>query len=169
MDKIEQLVSVLKAGKLTLATAESCTGGLLGKRITDVSGASAVYPGGVISYSNSVKHSILGVSQSDLDAFGAVSAPVAEQMAEGVRQTIPADLGVGITGIAGPKSDDTQKPVGLVFIAAANAAQTLVREYHFSGSRDAVRNQSAQAAAALLLELLAQTERPAPEGTNEEL
>ena len=98
MDKIEELVAELKARKLTLATAESCTGGLLGKRITDISGASAVYPGGVISYSNAVKRRLLDVAQEDLDAYGAVSEPVARQMAEGVRKTIPADIGVGITG-----------------------------------------------------------------------
>ena len=154
MDRVEELVSALKARRLRLATAESCTGGLLGKRITDVSGASAVYPGGVVSYSNSVKHSLLGVEQGLLDAFGAVSEPVARQMAEGVRRTIPADLGVGITGIAGPKSDDTQKPVGLVFIAASDGARTLVREYHFSGDRAAIRDRSVSAAAELLLELL---------------
>ncbi len=154
MDRVEELVSALKARRLRLATAESCTGGLLGKRITDVSGASAVYPGGVVSYSNSVKHSLLGVEQGLLDAFGAVSEPVACQMAEGVRRTIPADLGVGITGIAGPKSDDTKKPVGLVYIAASDGARTMVREYHFSGDRAAIRDRSVSAAAELLLELL---------------
>ena len=164
MDKVEELVSVLKARGLTLATAESCTGGLLGKRITDVSGASAVYPGGVVSYSNSVKHSLLGVSRGDLETFGAVSEPVARQMAEGVRRTIPADFGVGITGIAGPKSDDTQKPVGLVYIAASDGVKTLVQEHHFTGDRTAIRSQSADAAASLLLELLAASDFQHPKG-----
>lgn len=154
MDKIEELVAELKARKLTLATAESCTGGLLGKRITDISGASAVYPGGVISYSNAVKARLLDVAQEDLDAYGAVSEPVARQMAEGVRKTIPADIGVGITGIAGPKSDDTCKPVGLVWISASSDAGTIVREFHFDGSRSEIRAQSAAAAVGFALELL---------------
>lgn len=154
IDPVRALVERLKEKKLTLATAESCTGGLLGKGITDVSGASAVYPGGVISYSNEVKASILGVSREDLAAHGAVSAPVAQQMAEGVRRVIGADLGVGITGIAGPKSDDTEKPVGLVFIAASNGKTTLCEENHFLGERAQVREQSVRAAAELLMRLI---------------
>ena len=154
MDKARQLLDALLDCGLTLATAESCTGGLLGKEITDLSGSSAAYLGGVISYSNEVKHQILGVSQDDLDSFGAVSKPVAIQMAEGVRRVIGSDLGVGITGIAGPNSDNTQKPVGLVYLAASNGEQTLVREQHFSGDRSAVRAQSCAAAIDLLMELL---------------
>ena len=150
-DPVELLVQCLKEKGLTLATAESCTGGLLGKRITDVSGASSVYPGGVVSYSNDVKAKILGVSEDDLRTYGAVSEPVARQMAEGVRKVIGADFGVGITGIAGPKSDDTKKPVGLVFIAASNGAITLCEEKHFDGERSEVRNQSAPAAAELVM------------------
>ena len=146
-DPVELLVQRLKEKGMTLATAESCTGGLLGKRITDVSGASGVYPGGVVSYSNAVKAKLLAVSEDDLRAFGAVSEPVARQMAEGVRMAIGADFGVGITGIAGPKSDDTLKPVGLVFIAASTGETTLCEEHRFDGDRSAVRNQSASAAA----------------------
>ena len=154
MDKVKELVEALKKSGRTLATAESCTGGLLGKRITDVSGSSAVYPGGVISYSNAVKNRLLGVSQDDLDRFGAVSEPVARQMAQGVRLAIESELGVGITGIAGPKSDGTGKPVGLVYIAVSDDAGTVVRERHFSGTRAQIRRQSADAAAALVLERL---------------
>lgn len=154
MDKVKELVEALKKSGRTLATAESCTGGLLGKRITDVSGSSAVYPGGVISYSNAVKNRLLGVSQDDLDRFGAVSEPVARQMAQGVRLAIESELGVGITGIAGPKSDGTGKPVGLVYIAVSDDAGTVVREHHFSGTRAQIRRQSADAAAALVLERL---------------
>ena len=155
MDKIQELVAILKERGLTVFTAESCTGGLLGKSITDISGASAVYPGGVISYCNRVKHELLGVEI--LDTLGAVSAPVARQMAEGVRRVLRADLGVGVTGIAGPNGDGTGRPVGLVYIGAASAEGFLVREFRFDGDRDAVRRQSAEAAAALLLELLGQT------------
>ena len=154
MDKVKLLVEALKARAVTIATAESCTGGLLGKSITDISGSSAVYPGGVISYCNRIKHEILGVGQADLDSLGPVSEPVARQMAEGVRLVIGADLGVGITGIAGPNSDDTGRPVGLVYVSASDGKTTLVRECHFDGDRTAVRAQAADAAAELALRLI---------------
>lgn len=153
--KVEDLVRRLKDLNQTIATAESCTGGLLGKSITDISGSSAVYPGGVISYCSRIKHEILGVDQHDLDTLGPVSAAVARQMAEGVRRVVGADLGVSVTGIAGPNSDDTGRPVGLVYIAAADGRTTLVREYRFDGDRSAVREQAAEAAAELVTELLA--------------
>ncbi len=152
--QIEVLVQFLKNKKLTVATAESCTGGLLGKSITDISGSSAVYPGGVISYCNRIKHEILGVDQELLDSLGPVSEPVARQMAEGVRRVIGADLGIGITGIAGPNSDETGKPVGLVYLAASNGETTMAQECHFDGDRGAVRAQAAEAAADLALELI---------------
>lgn len=156
MDKntIERMVEVLKARAISIATAESCTGGLLGKSITDVSGSSAVYPGGVISYCNRVKHEILGVEQQLLDTLGPVSEPVARQMAEGVRRVIGADYGVSVTGIAGPNSDETGRPVGLVYIGASDGVTTLVRECRFDGDRAAVRAQAAEAAAELVLKLL---------------
>ena len=153
-DPVACLVECLKEKGLTLATAESCTGGLLGKRITDVSGASSVYPGGVVSYSNDVKAKLLSVSEDDLRTHGAVSEPVARQMAEGVRKVIDADLGVGITGIAGPRSDDTMKPVGLVYIAASDGEKTVCVECHFSGDRSEIRMQSADEAANLVMKLL---------------
>ena len=154
MNQIEQLVETLKRLEKTVATAESCTGGLLGKSITDVSGSSAVYPGGVISYCNRIKHQILGVDQALLDTLGPVSGSVARQMAEGVRRVIGADLGISVTGIAGPNSDDSGKPVGLVYIAASDEQTTLIRECHFRGDRSAVRTQAAERAAELALELL---------------
>lgn len=113
------VVKKLKEKGLTLATAESCTGGLIGKRITDVSGSSAVYGCGIISYSNDIKTNILGVDKADLQAHGAVSEPVARQMALGALKVSGADIAVGVTGIAGPESDGTDKPVGLSFIALA--------------------------------------------------
>ena len=156
MDKntIERMVEVLKARAISIATAESCTGGLLGKSITDVSGSSAVYPGGVISYCNRIKHQLLGVEQELLDTLGPVSAPVARQMAEGVRRVIGADYGVGVTGIAGPNSDESGKPVGLVYLAASDGVTTVIRECRFDGDRSAVRAQAAEAAADLVLNLL---------------
>ena len=152
--QIEGLVQILKEKGLTVATAESCTGGLLGKLITDVPGSSAVYPGGVISYCSRIKHEILGVDQNDLDTLGPVSEPVARQMAEGVRRVIGADIGVGVTGIAGPNSDDTGRPVGLVYVSASDGKTTLVREQRFNGDRAAVRAQAAEAAAELALRLI---------------
>ena len=148
------LVQELKECDLSVATAESCTGGLLGKLITDVPGSSAVYPGGVISYCSRIKHEILGVDQNDLDTLGPVSEPVARQMAEGARQVVGADLGLGITGIAGPNSDETGRPVGLVYVSASDGKATLVREYHFDGDRSTIRAQAAEAAAELALELM---------------
>lgn len=150
----ELLVQRLKDRKLTVSTAESCTGGLLGKSITDVSGSSAVYPGGVISYCNRIKHDLLGVDQGLLDSLGPVSLAVAFQMARGVRRAIGADLGLSVTGIAGPNSDETGRPVGLVYIGAALGTMSLVREYRFQGDRTAVRAQATEAAAELALELL---------------
>ncbi len=150
---IELLVQILKDRKMTVATAESCTGGLLGKSITDISGSSAVYPGGVISYCNRIKRDILGVDPALLETLGPVSEPVARQMAEGVRRVIGADLGVGVTGIAGPNSDETGRPVGLVYIGVSDGRTEIVREYHFDGDRNAVRAQAAEAAAELTLRL----------------
>ncbi len=152
--QIELLVQILKEKQMTVATAESCTGGLLGKSITDISGSSAVYPGGVISYCNRVKHEVLGVEQALLDRLGPVSMAVAQQMAAGVRQTVGADVGVGITGIAGPNSDETGRPVGLVYIGVSDGRTDIVREYHFDGDRNAVRAQAAEAAAELALQLI---------------
>ncbi len=149
-----RLLDALKAQGKTLATAESCTGGLLGKRLTDLPGSSAAYVGGVISYSNGVKEKLLGVSHSNLEMYGAVSEPVARQMCEGVRARLGADFGVGITGIAGPASDDTKKPVGLVYIAVTDGERTACDECHFSGTREQIRTQSAEHAMEMLLNLL---------------
>ena len=132
--QIEILVQVLKDKKLTIATAESCTGGLLGKSITDISGSSAVYPGGVISYCNRIKHEILGVDQTLLDTLGPVSAPVAHAMARGVKRMIGADLGVGVTGLAGPDGDGVHE-VGTVFVSMAAADGVWVRELHLGEHR----------------------------------
>ena len=109
-EQAEQAVKLLAMRGLTAAFAESCTGGLLTKLITDISGASAVLPGGVCSYSNEVKNRVLGVGAGLLRRCGAVSEPVALCMARGVRRLMDADIGVGTTGIAGPASDNTEKP-----------------------------------------------------------
>jgi PncC family amidohydrolase len=136
----------------TLATAESCTGGGIGAALTAVSGASVVYKGGIISYTNEVKQNLLGVPSEMLESFGAVSAPVAESMAQGARHALHADLAVSVTGLAGPGGDEFGNPVGTVFIGYSDETVTLARKFLFSGSREDVRNQAIVAALNLILE-----------------
>lgn len=128
----EAVVPMLIENNLKLATAESCTGGLIGKRITNVSGASKVFDCGIISYSNEIKHRILGVSEEALKEYGAVSAEVAKQMAKGALAVSGADIAVSVTGIAGPNSDGTSKPVGLSYIALADKDNVWVKELNTS-------------------------------------
>lgn len=130
----EAVVQKLKSENKTLGLAESCTGGWLSKIITDVSGASSVYLGGVCSYSNSVKMKLLGVKEDTLNAHGAVSEQTAREMAMGVRNALCSDIGVGITGIAGPLSDNTKKSVGLIYVAVAYEDTVTVKELnnHFT-------------------------------------
>lgn len=144
---------VLKAlaGK-RLATAESLTGGGIGQALTSVSGASAVYAGGIISYTNEIKHALLGVPTAVLEAHGAVSAPVAQAMAQGARRALMADAAVSVTGLAGPGGDDFGNPVGTVFIGYADETTAFAREYHFSGSREEIRDATICAALRLVLE-----------------
>lgn len=137
----------------TLVTAESLTGGGIGAAITAVSGASEVYKGGVISYTNAVKESVLGVPGEILDRCGAVSAPVAEHMASGVRKLLQADIAVSVTGLAGPGGDEYGNPVGTVFVAYEDACGAQVRHFCFEGNRDTVRHQTARAALELILEM----------------
>ena len=140
------------AGK-RLATAESLTGGGIGQAITSVSGASAVFAGGVISYTNEVKHKVLGVPVEFLDTLGPVSAPVAQAMAQGARNVIGADVAVAVTGLAGPDGDEFGNPVGTVFIGYADEGTALAREYHFKGDRAEVREQTICEALKLILEM----------------
>ena len=128
----EELGKYLIENKLTIATAESCTGGLIAKRITDISGASEVFECGIISYANRIKHEVLGVSEDDLIKYGAVSEPVAKQMAQGVLKVSGADIAVSVTGIAGPESDSTNKPVGLVYIGLADKNNVWVKKIYTS-------------------------------------
>lgn len=128
----EAVVELLRNNRLKAATAESCTGGLIAKRITDVSGASDVFDCGIISYSNEIKNKILGVSEDDLKKYGAVSEPVARQMAQGALRVSGADVAVSVTGIAGPNSDGTDKPVGLVYLALADKDNVWVKELRTS-------------------------------------
>jgi len=131
---------------LTLATAESCTGGLIGHRVTSVSGSSAYYVGGVIAYANAVKVRELGVDPTVLEREGAVSEPVARQMAAGVRRRFEADIGIGVTGIAGPDGGTAEKPVGLVYIGLAGPEGATVERFVFDGDRAAVKTAGSEAA-----------------------
>lgn len=146
----EVCLALLKDQGLSLACAESCTGGLIAKRITDLAGASSVFRGGVVSYTNEVKHGVLGVPRELLDQFGAVSAPVAETMAEGARRALGADLAVSATGVAGPDPDDRGNPVGLVYVALAWDGGVFVRTVHAAGPRERVRTVAASHAFDLL-------------------
>lgn len=136
----------------TLATAESCTGGGIGAAITAVPGSSEVYKGGIISYTNWVKNRILGVDQNLLDRFGAVSAPVAESMAQGARAVLETDVAVSVTGLAGPGGDEFGNPVGLVFIGYSDKNQTLSKKFLFPGDRETVRQSAVTEALKLVLE-----------------
>ena len=150
----EALGASLLAAGAKLAVAESCTGGLIAKRITDHPGSSRYFLGGVIAYDNAVKVEQLGISEEILEAEGAVSQAVAESMAYGVARRFGAQAGIGITGIAGPGGGTEAKPVGTIWFAASFKCQTVSRHERVLGDRDAVRELGAQAAMALLLRLL---------------
>ena len=153
---LEEVVGdLLRERGLSIAVAESCTGGLLASRLTDVAGSSDYFDRGVVCYSNDAKIEWLGVSPDLLAAHGAVSEPVAQAMADGVRQRARSGVGVGITGIAGPGGGTPEKPVGMVCIAVVTPVQQQVRTFQFIGSRDMVKFQSAQAAMNMLRRLLA--------------
>ena len=146
-----KLVSALSAKGLTCATAESCTGGGVGSAITSVAGSSAVFLGGVISYSNEVKADVLGVSRDSLASVGAVSSEVAAQMATGARRVIGSDLAVSLTGIAGPGGGSAEKPVGLVWFGLATSKGVTTQSRIFPGDRAAIRLAAIAHALGLLL------------------
>ena len=135
----------------TLVTAESCTGGMIGEQITAVSGSSKVYKGGVISYTNEIKTALLGVDAQLLSREGAVSAPVAEAMAEGARQALNADVAISVTGLAGPSGDDRGTPVGTVYIGYADDRGVEAVCFLFDGDRETIRTQATKAALQLAL------------------
>lgn len=150
-ETLEQVVlRALISRGLTLATAESCTGGLISNRITDVPGSSAAFVMGVVSYSNEAKQKMLGVPNELLEKHGAVSDEVARAMADGVRNVSGADIGLSVTGIAGPTGGSPQKPVGLVYIALSSGTGTVSRKHQFSGSRIDIKLRTSQAALDML-------------------
>jgi nicotinamide-nucleotide amidase len=144
------LGEALKARGATLALAESCTGGIAGSLVTAESGSSAWFRGGVMCYANEAKRDLCGVSQSTLDSNGAVSAPVALELARGVRKALGADWSASITGVAGPSGGSEAKPVGTVFVGVAGPGLEIVRRFRFPGERAIVRDRSAKTALALL-------------------
>jgi nicotinamide-nucleotide amidase len=152
-DLAEVVLDRCRALHLTIAVAESCTGGLLGARLTAIPGSSDVVLGGVIAYANDVKRDLLGVDQQQLDAHGAVSEEVVRQMAEGARARLGASIGIGITGIAGPGGGTAEKPVGTVWVALAHEEGTRALPLRLIGDRDEIRRRATQS----VLELVRRT------------
>ena len=142
----QRCYEALKARGVTFAAAESCTGGLIAKRLTDVPGASAAFLGGVVSYTNAVKAGVLGVPRDLLEQYGAVSEPVARAMAEGVRRLTGSDLSVSVTGLAGPDGDDRGNPVGTVYVGLSWQGGSLVRRLALGGDRPRIRLLAASSA-----------------------
>lgn len=151
-DTLESVVlATLRARRMTLAGAESCTGGLVAERLTSVPGSSDVFAGAVVAYANRAKEALLGVSATTLRRYGAVSAGTAREMAAGARQCFDAGCAYAVTGIAGPGGGTEDKPVGLVYVAVSCGDHVEVREHRFRGTRETVRRLSAQSALGLLL------------------
>jgi nicotinamide-nucleotide amidase len=146
-ESLEEVVGMyLVMRQKTLAVAESCTGGLLAERLTRISGSSSYFLGGIVCYTNESKIRWVGVPAELIEAHGAVSQPVVQALAQGVRARAGSSIGVGITGIAGPTGGTAEKPVGMVFVGLADERGTQVREFRFPGSRDRVRHWATQMA-----------------------
>ena len=137
----EKVVQLLLEKNLVMACAESCTGGLIAKRITDVSGSSAVFNCGIVSYSNEIKEKVLNVKNKTLVEFGAVSEQTVREMVKGVLDISGADIAVSVSGIAGPNSDNTNKPVGLIYLAVSNGEKTIVKQLNNQFTTD-IRNSN---------------------------
>ena len=143
---------LLSQHQLTLATAESCTGGLIGHRLTNVPGSSEYFLGGIIAYANEIKEHVLGVSQQTLEIHGAVSAETALEMARGARHVLGVDLAVSVTGIAGPGGGTDEKPVGLTYVALAALGFERVEKFVWNHDREGNKWESAEAALQLIQE-----------------
>lgn len=148
------LGALLRERRLTIGTAESCTGGNIAHLITSVAGSSSYFKGGVVAYSNEVKTEVLGVKEEDIVQEGAVSQTVVEQMAEGVRERLKTDYGIATSGIAGPDGGSDEKPVGTVWIAVASSEKTISKRYQFGQLREQNINRATQAAIVMLIQLL---------------
>lgn len=155
LEQAREVVEICARRGFTIATAESCTGGLLSGILTEIPGASQVFTHGFITYANPAKVAMVEVSEHTLAAHGAVSEAIARSMAEGALRTAAASLAVGITGIAGPGGGTAEKPVGLVHVACASSSgKTIHKEYRFEGERTCIRLKSVEAGLALLLKQL---------------
>jgi PncC family amidohydrolase len=162
----ERLQAICLERGVTVAAAESCTGGLIAKAMTDVAGSSGYFRGAIVAYANDAKVSLLGVPEKQLAAHGAVSAQVARSMAVGVRARLAVDLAVAVTGVSGPGGGSPAKPVGLTYVAVADAAGVEVRRFEWTGDRAANREATARSALELLLQrLAAQVDPAAGEGS----
>jgi PncC family amidohydrolase len=150
----ERIGILLKERGLRISLAESCTGGLIAKRITDIPGASDYFEMAIVSYSNKAKERFLGVPADILASKGAVSGEVARLMAEGVRNTAGTDLGLALTGIAGPGGGTPEKPVGTVYVSLAGPGVSIVRRFLFMGNRDDIRQETCSEALAAVLKYL---------------
>lgn len=150
----EDIFNTLEKNKLTVSTAESCTGGMLASSIVDYSGASNFFIDGVVTYSNQSKVNRIGVKNQTLKEYGAVSKQTAKEMAVGVMKTSGSDIGLSTTGVAGPNGGTKEKPVGLVYIAVALKNQTYVKKLMLSGSRNQIRRQTVEEVFKLLESVL---------------
>ena len=150
-----QVVRQFTEKGMTLGTAESLTAGLIAATVADVSGASAVLMGGVVSYDPRVKHEVLGVSQEVIDTVGVVSEACALQMADGARKLLKVDVALSATGVAGPTGGTAENPVGTVWLGVSTAEGTIARRFQFDGDRQSVRRQTVETALRLVLDVLA--------------
>ncbi|PNX50126.1 MAG: competence protein ComA [Thermoplasmata archaeon M8B2D] len=151
---LNKISLILKKQNLKIATAESCTGGLIAHTLTNISGASDYFDRGVVSYSNKSKTELLGVPEKLINKYGAVSNPVAKAMADGIRVKSEVDIGISTTGIAGPTGGTKEKPVGLVFIAISTKDNIIVRKYQFGGNRIQNKYDTCKAALYMLYDNL---------------
>ncbi len=135
LEKIRNIIEKFTKKKIWVAVAESCTGGYISHMITNISGSSNIFERGVVSYSNQAKIDLLKVDPNAIEEHGAVSEIVAKQMADGIRKTANVDIGIGITGIAGPEGGSPEKPVGLVYIGYSTVKETVVKKYNFKADR----------------------------------
>ena len=153
-DILKKIANLLKQKHLTVATAESCTGGLISHSLTNISGSSDYFDRGIVSYSNNAKMELLGVYKEILEKYGAVSEQIAKVMAEGVRTKSNVDIGISTTGIAGPTGGTKEKPVGLVYIAVSTTKNVVVKKFQFTGDRLQNKESTCNAALQMLLDTL---------------
>jgi nicotinamide-nucleotide amidase len=149
-----KIANLLNQKKLTIATAESCSGGLIAHALTNISGSSNYFERGIVSYSNNAKVDLLGLSDEILEKYGAVSKQVAIVMAEGIRIKSKVDIGISTTGIAGPTGGTKEKPVGLVYIAVSTVENVIVKKFQFKGDRLQNKESTSNAALKMLLDTI---------------